>query len=150
MPWAYRIIHARRDSTVNPALNFIMPPVLSFHVSAFRTIPPPPPPRPTPPPPIPPAPQPPQPPPSSGSRSFDLETIENGVECHSVCYCKPAEFYVAQDGSGQTGWKHFVLNDATFSSEGCTCNYTVISGPSAGNTFSSKGRFGKLCGCHWK
>jgi len=102
------------------------------------TAPPPPTPTPTPTP---------QPPPSSGSRSFDLETIENGKACSSVCYCKPTDFYRA--GSGQADWDHYQLKDATFSSWSCTCNYTVISGPSAGTAYSQKGGFGKICGLCW-
>jgi RHS repeat-associated protein len=64
-------------------------------------------------------------PPTSPGRSFDHHTNENGVDCTLICYCPNGDSVV----------------DAAFSSDGCTCNYV-------GGT-SSKGGFGKVCGCRW-
>ena len=104
---------------------------------------PPPPPLHHPPPPPPPQP-PPVPPTSSGSQTFSLDTTENGKPCNSRCSC-PIDFYT---GSAPP-WNHYQLQDATFSKNGCTCNYVVISGPLAGTASSRKGGFGKICGCHF-
>jgi hypothetical protein len=102
-------------------------------------------PTPTLPPPLKPMPPTPEPPINAGSRSYDQYTSENGVECHSTCYCTPTVMRYETYSADKSGFTLFVLTGATFSSEGCMCNYTGIYGQYAGTVSSFAGGFGKMC-----